>query len=83
MKANSKNLLKHAFDTMQMLKKGEIDIESAKAQANLLKQSNNILKYELDKAIATSKYENLSITDIEDHSEDESELVMSHESIPA
>jgi formyltetrahydrofolate synthetase len=51
---------------MQMLKANEIDIESAKAQANLLKQSNNILKYELDKAIAIAKFEHIEIKDIED-----------------
>ncbi|MBP93648.1 MAG: hypothetical protein CMC55_05975 [Flavobacteriaceae bacterium] len=65
-KVTSKNLLKHAFDTMKMLKKGEIDTEVAKSQANLLKQSNNILKYELDKAIAIQKYENIDIKNIED-----------------
>jgi len=66
MKVNSKNLLSHAFETMQMLKDGKMDIESAKAQANLLKQSNNILKYELDKAVALAKFENISIKNIED-----------------
>ena len=65
-KANSRELLKHAFETMRSLKKGEIDVDTAKAQAGLLKQSNNILKYELDRAIALQKYDNISIREIED-----------------
>jgi hypothetical protein len=64
-KVNSKELLKHAFETMMLLKDKSISVEDAKAQSNLLKQSNNLLKYELDRAIALSKYENLDIRDIE------------------
>lgn len=47
---NSKSLLAFVFDQMEKLDKSEIDIETAKAQANLAKQSNNLLKYELDRA---------------------------------
>lgn len=65
-KANSKSLLKHAFETMMALKNQEIDIDQAKAQAGLLKQSNNILKYELDRAVAISKHENLKLRNIEE-----------------
>jgi len=65
-KANSRELLKHAFETMRLLKSNEIDVDTAKAQAGLLKQSNNILKYELDRAIAHQKYENLNLREIED-----------------
>ena len=65
-KANSKELLKHAFDTMMLLKVKAISLEEAKAQANLLKQSNNILKYELDREISICKYENIDIRDIEE-----------------
>ena len=65
-KANSRELLKLAFETMQLLKKNEIDVDTAKAQAGLLKQSNNILKYELDRAVAHQKYENLNLREIED-----------------
>ncbi len=64
-KTNSKELLKHAFNTMMLLKGKAISVEEAKAQANLLKQSNNILRYELDKALAIAKYETLELTDIE------------------
>ena len=65
-KANSRELLKHAFETMRLLKTNQIDVDTAKAQAGLLKQSNNILKYELDRAIAHQKYENLNLREIED-----------------
>lgn len=63
---NSRELLKHAFDTMKLLKSKAIDVDEAKAHAGLLKQANNILKYELDRAIATQKFENISIREIED-----------------
>ena len=65
--ANSKELFKHSFDLMQLLKSKAISVEEAKAQANLLKQSNNILRYELDRAIAEKKFENLNIRQIEDN----------------
>lgn len=64
--ANSKALLRHAFDTMMLLKSKSISVDEAKAQSNLLKQSNNILKYELDRAIAEQKFEDINIRDIED-----------------
>jgi hypothetical protein len=66
-KTNSKELLKHAFNTMMLLKSKAISVEEAKAQSNLLKQSNNILRYELDKAIAIAKLDNLDIKDIEEN----------------
>jgi hypothetical protein len=65
--ANSKELLRHAFDIMQLLKSKAIDTEEAKAHANLLKQSNNILKYELDRAVAFQKFEKLEIREIEEY----------------
>jgi hypothetical protein len=69
--ANSKELFKHSFDIMQLLKQKIITVEEAKAQANLLKQSNNLLRYELDRAVAISKgiaaFENLEIRQIEDN----------------
>lgn len=50
---------------MDKLNAKVINVEEAKAQANLAKQANNLLKYELDKAVARCKFENLVITDIE------------------
>lgn len=65
-KVNSKELLKHAFNMMMLLKSKAINVEEAKAHGNLLKQSNNLLKYELDRAVAIQKYENIEIRDIEE-----------------
>jgi hypothetical protein len=65
-KVSSKELLKHAFNMMMLLKQKAISVEEAKAQSNLLKQSNNLLKYELDRAVALQKFENLDIRNIED-----------------
>jgi len=65
-KVNAKGLLRHAYDVMMLLKNNEIEVDDAKAHANLLKQANNILKYELDRAIAVQKYEAITIRNIED-----------------
>lgn len=64
---NSKELLRHSFDIMMLLKAKAISVEESKAQASLLKQSNNLLRYELDRAIAEQKFENLKIRDIEEY----------------
>lgn len=63
---NTKELLRHAFDTMMLLKSKAISTDEAKEQANLIKQSNNLLRYELDKAIAIQKFDNINIKNIED-----------------
>lgn len=63
--ANTKELFRHSFDLMMLLKSKAITVEEAKAQANLLKQSNNILRYELDRAIAEKKFKNIDIREIE------------------
>jgi hypothetical protein len=62
---STKNLLAFAFQTMQALREKTISIEDAKAQANLIKQANNLFRYELDRAIAYQKFENLEVRDIE------------------
>jgi hypothetical protein len=64
-KVTTRELLRHSFSTMISLKTKTISIEEAKAQASLLKQSNNLLKYELDRAIAEQTYEDLDIREIE------------------
>ncbi len=46
---NNKSLLHFLFETMDKLEKKEIDVDTAKAQANLAKQANNALRYELDR----------------------------------
>jgi hypothetical protein len=68
---NTKELLRHSFDLMMMLKAKVINVEEAKAQANLLKQANNLLRYELDRAVAYQKFENLEIRNIEENEGDE------------
>jgi hypothetical protein len=65
-KVNTRELLSHAFDLMMLLKSKAISVDEAKAQANLIKQSNNILRYELDRAMALQKFENIEIRDIEE-----------------
>ena len=66
-KANTTTLFSHAFDIMKLLKAKAITPEEAKEHANLIKQSNNLLKYELEKAKAIQKYENIEIKDIEEN----------------
>ena len=69
-KANSKELFQHAFQMMQLLKSKLIDVDEAKAQSNLIKQANNILRYELDRAVAEQKFDDLSIRNIEQYESD-------------
>jgi hypothetical protein len=46
---NNKALLHFIFDQMEKLDSGDIDVQQAKAQADLAKQANNMMKYELDR----------------------------------
>ena len=61
----TKELLSHTFDMMYLMKQKVVSIEEGKAQANLIKQANNIFRYELDKAIAMQKFEGIEITNME------------------
>ena len=72
-KANTKELFLHAHNLMHLLNSKLISTEEAKAQSNLLKQANNLLKYELDRAVNLKKYENLDIREIEEFEENENE----------
>jgi hypothetical protein len=47
---NNKSLIAFLFDQMDKLDKDEIDVQKAREQANLSKQVNNAMKYELDRA---------------------------------
>lgn len=47
---NSKSLLSFVFGQMEKLDNDEIDNQKAREQSNLIKQANNLLKYELDRA---------------------------------
>lgn len=68
--ANSQNIFKHLCDQMDKLNSKVVSVEEVKAQANLAKQANNLLRYELDKAIALKKYEGLEIKTIEEIDQD-------------
>lgn len=46
---NNKSLLHFIYNQMEKLDKKEIEVLEAKAQADLAKQANNVLKYELDR----------------------------------
>lgn len=46
---NNKSLLTFVFDQMEKLDQGTINVDTAREQANLIKQSSNLLKYELDR----------------------------------
>lgn len=65
-KANSINLLKHCFNIMQKLEKKDIDVDEAKAHSNLIKQANNVLRYELDRAKTISQFGVESLRNIEE-----------------
>jgi len=54
--ASSKSIFTHLCDQMNRLSKKTITIEEAKAQSNLAKQANNVLRYELDRAVAKAKF---------------------------
>jgi hypothetical protein len=46
---NNKSLIAFLFDQMDKLDKDEIDVTKAKEQANLAKQINNSMKYEIER----------------------------------
>ncbi len=70
---NSKSLFHFICDQMEKLNEGIIKVQDAQAQANLAKQANNILTYELKRAqvqIELDKHnieflKNIGIRDIE------------------
>lgn len=64
-KASTKELFSHLFDMTQLLKQKAISVDEAKAHANLCKQANNLVKYELERAKAIQKYEGIEIREIE------------------
>ena len=55
-KSSSKAIFGHLCDQMHKLNAKIISVEEAKAQSNLAKQANNVLRYELDRAIAGAKF---------------------------
>tara|TARA_R110000744_G_C19198055_1_gene544645 strand:+ start:620 stop:838 length:219 start_codon:yes stop_codon:yes gene_type:complete len=65
-KVNTATLLRHAFDTLKKLNAKVISPDEAKAHSDLIKQSNNLLKYELDRAKAITRIEGLKLREIEE-----------------
>jgi len=47
---NSKSLLSFVFSVMEKLDTNKIDAQTAREQSNLIKQGNNLLKYEIDRS---------------------------------
>lgn len=47
---NNKSMIAFLFDQMDKLDKGTVDIHTAREQANLAKQVNVAMKYELDRS---------------------------------
>lgn len=47
---NNKSMLAFLFSQMNKLDEGKIDTQTAREQANLAKQVNNAMRYELDRA---------------------------------
>lgn len=52
---NNKSLLAFIYDQMDKLDNGTVTVDEAKAQANLAKQANNVMRYELDLASTKMK----------------------------
>lgn len=78
---NSKSLLAFLYSQMEKLDQKEIDVQTAQAQANLAKQANNILTYELKRAelemklaeFNFGKNEKVSIRQVESKAFDDSQ----------
>lgn len=70
---NSKSLFAFICGQMEKLDKKEIGVQEAQAQANLMKQANNVLTYELKRADTQMKLslhnkqysENIQLREIE------------------
>ena len=54
---SNKDLLVFLFKQMESLDKGRISIDTAKEQANLAKQANNSMKFELERSALLLKIE--------------------------
>ena len=65
---NTKSLLAFIFNQMERLNSGEIDAQTACAQAKLASQASNVLNYELKRTIVQMRMQQigagLSATDI-------------------
>lgn len=65
---NNKSMIAFLFDQMDKLDKKEIDNQTAREQANLAKQVNNSMKYEIERAkikMQIANHNSLSSTKVE------------------
>jgi hypothetical protein len=67
MERTSKGIFEFLCIQMEKLDKKQISVEHLKAQAGSVKQLNNLLKYELDRAKAIKTHSDLNIREIEDY----------------
>lgn len=56
---NTKSLLAFIFNEMERLSNGEIDAQTAQAQAKLASQASNILNYELKRTIVQMRMQQI------------------------
>lgn len=63
---NNKSLLHFIYNQMEKLDNKEIEINQAKAMAELAKQANNMLKYEIDRVNVLMKLDNHNTTNNRD-----------------
>lgn len=56
---NTKSLLAFIFNQMERLSNGEIDAQTAQAQAKLASQASNILNYELKRTIVQMRMQQI------------------------
>ena len=56
---NTKSLLVFLFNQMEKLNKGEIDWQTANAQAKLASQASNLLNYELKRTIVEMRLQSI------------------------
>lgn len=56
---NTKSLLAFIFNQMQRLNAGEIDAQTACAQAKLASQASNVLNYELKRTIVQMRLQQI------------------------
>lgn len=66
MERTTKGIWDFLCGQMEKLDKKMISVEHLKAQSNSVKQLNNLLKYELDRAKAINKNKDIQIREIED-----------------
>jgi len=58
---NTKSFLAFIFNTMEKLDKGEIDTNTACAQAKLMSQANNVLDYEIKRTLVQIKLKEMGM----------------------